>query len=232
MAKRLSQRLSRIAEMVPEGVFLADVGSDHAWLPIYLVESGKVPWAMAIDNKVGPFLRLKENVDASSVGNRILCSRSDGISEITESVDCVALCGMGGLLSCDILEAHKEKLPQIQTIVMDPHRDLLAVRKRVSALGYHLIDESMVYEDKVYYTVLLWAKGAPSLPYNEAELALGPILLHKEDAVYDAWLHSQREKLQGLLQKDLDEEKRAAYKAAHEMIVWAIGLRHSDLVNK
>ena len=222
MARRLSARLSLIAKLVPQGCFLADVGSDHAWLPIYLVENGKIEWAMAIDNKVGPFLRMKENVDASEAKNRIICSRSDGIEAITDNVDALALCGIGGLLSCDILEAHPEKLKRIETIIMDPHRDLIAVRKRVSALGFHLEDEAMIKEDGIYYTVLKFVKGSPERPYTPQELALGPILLTKDDPTHVEWLQEQKSKIEDLLKKDLSKEKREAYAATLEFVLEAL----------
>ena len=219
MPKRLSKRLLTIASFVPKGAYLADVGSDHAWLPIHLVETGKIEWAQAIDNKVGPFMRMKTNVAGSKAANHIVCSHSDGIAAISESVDTLALCGMGGLLSCEILEAHPEKLGNIHTIIMDPHRDLIAVRKRVSELGFHIAQEKMAYEDKVFYTIIQFVRGAPEHPYTPNELAFGPVLMHSEDPVYVEWLSIQKQKVSRLLNaKDLPKEKREAYLATYRAI--------------
>ena len=212
MPKKLSERLRTIANMIPRGAYLADVGSDHAWLPISLVESGKIEWAMAIDNKMGPFLRMRENVASSpKAANRILCSRSDGISEITESVNCLAICGVGGILACQMLEAHPEKLVNISTIVVDPHRDLLAVRTRICELGYHIADEEMVYEDHVFYSIIRFAKGKPSIPYTNNELAFGPVLMKKGGQAYMSWLLAQKEKLKKILDSDLPKDRRDRY---------------------
>ena len=212
MPKKLSQRLKTVASMVPKGAYLADVGSDHAWLPIHLIESGKIDWAMAIDNKMGPFLRMRENVSHSpKAANRIVCSRSDGISEIADSVNTLTICGVGGLLACQMLESHPEKLVNISTIIIDPHRDLVAVRKRVCELGYHIADEEMVYEDHVFYSIIRFAKGAPEIPYTNNELAFGPVLMRKGGGNYSAWLLAQKEKLKKILNGDIPKEKRDFY---------------------
>lgn len=219
MPKRLSARLSAIASMVPKGAYLADIGSDHAWLPIFLVESGKIDWAMAIDNKVGPVLRMKANVAASKAANHIICSHSDGISAISDGVDTLALCGIGGLLSCEILEAHPEKLTNIRTIILDPHRDLIAVRKRVTELGFHIAEERMVFEDKLYYTLIRFERGFPSAPYTANELAFGPILMKGEDPVYVEWLEAQKKKVSRLLNmENIPKSKRDTYLATYRAI--------------
>ncbi len=227
MPKRLSKRLRTIADMVPAGAYLADVGSDHAWLPIFLVESGKISWAMAIDNKMGPFLRMKENVSRSPMANHILCSHSDGISQLGDSVDTVALCGIGGLLACEILEAHPEKLRGVSTIIVDPHRDLIAVRKRVSELGFRIEDERMVFEDRTYYTIIRFVRGAPAQPYTNNELAFGPILMKQVDnPTVTEWLLAQRYKLNKLLNTEsLSKQKRDVYSAMYRAVMGQLSLR-------
>ena len=222
--RRLSNRLSTVAGMVPQGAYLGDIGSDHAWLPIFLVDQGKIEWAQAIDNKVGPYLRMKENVASCKNANRILCSRSDGISELSESVDTLTLCGMGGLLSCAILEAHPEKLLNIKTIIMDPHRDLIAVRKRVSELGFHIVDEKMVLEDKIFYTIIRFDRGFPDHTYTNNELAFGPVLMERKGEVYLEWLMVQFNKIKRLLNTpNLPKEKRDVYLATYRALKGQIG---------
>ena len=153
MPKKLSKRLQSIANLVPKNSYIADIGSDHAQLPIYLCETGTVSWAQAVENKTGPFLRMTHAIQESGLEGHIDCSRSDGISDLNEGVDTVLICGMGGMLACDILEAHTEKLFHVQTIIVDPHKDLVSVRKRVTALGYKIDEETMVYEDKIFISI-------------------------------------------------------------------------------
>ncbi len=210
-------------DFVPAGCFPADIGSDHAWLPIHLVSSGKVNYAMAIDNKMGPYLRMKGNVEEAGLGNRIVTLLSDGIKDIRPDVDCLILCGIGGLLACEILESHPEKLTNIQTIVVDPHRDLVAVRKRVSELGYHIADEEMVLEDHVYYSIIRFEKGAPKKPYTNNELAFGPKLMEKNTSVYRDWLSDLKKKLGKLLNEKLSKQRRDIYLQTYRAVASELG---------
>lgn len=220
MAKRLSPRLSQVASFVPKGCHPADIGSDHAQLPIFLVESGKVDFAVATDVNMGPYLGMKSNVNASKAANRIRCYRFDGISELPDGVDTLTICGLGGLKICSILEAHPEKLGNIQTIILDPHRDLMAVRKRVCELGFHIEDEAMVVDDpiegeprlsrgRIYYAIIKFTRGFPPLAYTPNELAFGPVLMRRADPLYLEWLQTQKGKTSKLLNSpNLSAEKR------------------------
>lgn len=216
--KRLSARLQAIADMVEPGSYLADVGSDHALLPIHLVETGKISWAMAIENKIGPFLRMTQAIDEAGLNGRISSSKSDGISVLRDGVNTLAICGMGGLLSCDILESGRKNLDQIETIILDPHRDLEAVRRRVTALGFHIDDETMVYEDKIYYTIIRFKKGAPASPYSVPDCLFGPILRKKRGETFVRWLENQKKTLNGLLNKDLGKEARERYLSLYRLV--------------
>ena len=219
MPKRLSARLSLIASMVPQGAYLADVGSDHAWLPIFLVESGKIDYAMAIDKNTGPFMRMKSNIEASKAAFRVKPLQSDGITRLDQGVDTLAICGLGGLLTCDILEAHPENLVNVKTIIVDPHRDLMAVRKRISELGYHIDDEAMVKEDRIFYTVIRFVKGEPEKPYTPNELAFGPVLMRRGDPIYLEWLLEQKKKISALLNAAaLDKAKREHYLSVYRAV--------------
>ena len=228
MAKKLSKRLLAIAEMVDPGAYLADVGSDHALLPIHLVSTGKISWAQAIENKTGPFLHMQSAVTDAGLSSHIGCSKSDGISSLYDGVDEIAICGMGGLLSCDILEAHPEKLACIKAIIMDPHRDLIAVRKRVTALGFHIADETMVNEDKVFYSIIKFVKGKPTTPYTNLDLSFGPVLRKKRGETYERWIALQLKKTNLLLNQPLSKEAREHYLAVYRALRDELKANQSD----
>lgn len=218
MAKKLSKRLQAVASFVEPGSYLADIGADHASLPIYLVSTGRISYAMAVENKIGPFVRMKGNIEASGYSSSIHPSMSDGISHISDEVNCLTLCGMGGLLACEILEAHPEKLFGVQSIILDPHTDLKAVRERVSALGFHISDETMVYEDKIYYSIIKFVSGAPKRPYTQSELLFGPVNIRKRDAVFLEWMELQRKKVSDILNKGLSQASRERYLNLYRLI--------------
>lgn len=209
--KRLSLRLQAAFDFVPQGSYFADIGADHAYLTLALLEKGKIEWAQAVENKTGPFIRMKTNVDASPYASHVLCTQADGLDQLSEDVDCIALCGMGGKLAADILERGKSKLERVSTLILDPHRDLSCVRKKAVELGYRVEDEKMVYEDKIYYSIILFRKGAPEKPYTNLELALGPALLRKRDPVFLSFLADAQKKVGKILDKGLSETSRRKY---------------------
>ncbi len=205
---RLSKRLQAVANFVAPNSFLADIGSDHAHLPIYLVSKGIIDYAQAVENKVGPFIRMKSNIDAYGLSSKIFASKSDGISDLMGEVDTLCLCGLGGILTTDILYSHKEKLDNVKTIIVDPHRDLKLVREKIVELGFKISEEKMVYEDKIFYSIVKFSRGKPSKPYTQKELLLGPKLLKERDPIFLEWVEIQRKKVSTLLNKGLSKEKR------------------------
>jgi len=208
---KLSKRLQAVADLVDPGCYLADVGSDHAQLPVYLLQKGTVKWVQAIENKMGPYLRMKAALDGAGFASHVLCTLADGLDELSSEVSALTICGIGGLLTCQILEKNPHKLDNISSIILDPHRDLVAVRERVSSLGFHIIDETIVYEDKIYYSIIKWGRGAPSEPYSEDELLFGPILMHKKGDIYHDYIVDQRKKVNAILNGALPKDKREYY---------------------
>lgn len=215
---RLSKRLQAVADFVDPNSFLADVGSDHAHLPIYLVSKNKIDYAEAIENKVGPFIRMKSNIDSSGFSGKIFASKSDGISELMPEVDTLTLCGLGGILTKQILEAHKDKLDNIRTIIVDPHRDLKLVREYITSLGFRISNEKMVYEDKIYYSIVKFTRGSLPRPYTQKELLLGPKLLEERNPIFLEWVEIQRKKVSDLLNKGLPKEKRDQAMALYRIL--------------
>ncbi|HAS56466.1 MAG TPA: hypothetical protein DD377_03735 [Firmicutes bacterium] len=222
MGFKLSKRLQAVADFVDPHSFLADIGSDHAHLPIYLVQSKKIEYAQAIENKIGPFIRMKTNIESAGLSSKIFASKSDGISEISNDVDTLSLCGLGGVLTYQILSSNLDKLDNIKTIIVDPHRDLKLVREKVSSLGFYIDDETIIYEDKVYYFIVKFKRGKIDKPYSTKELLLGPKLLIKKEPIFLLWLEEQRKKVSSLLNKGLTKEKRDQALALYRVIVSAL----------
>ncbi len=217
MARKLSNRLKTIYDLVDPGVFVSDVGADHGHLVLELVEKGKTPYAQAIDNKPGPFLNMKSNVNASPMGYRIRCSLSDGLSQLSPDCRCIVIAGMGGRLVCSILEKGREKLSSVDTIIADAHRDLVYLRRHLAELGFFIADERLVYEDKIYYSIIKFRKG-PLPAYSQADLFFGPVLRKKREPLFLDYLEEQRKKTSDILNKGLDEKARSHYLAVYRLI--------------
>ncbi len=211
MPKRLSARLEAVASLVPKGCYLADIGSDHAFLPIALVERGVISYAQAIDNKMGPFLRMEGHVKEAGLSSHIKTLCSDGLTDIGDEVNALSICGIGGLLTVKLLQRDQAKLTNVDTIIVDPHRDLVAVRKQVSEMGYHIVAEKMVYENKIFYCIIRFDKGAPVKPYDALDLYFGPIARKEKSPVYLEWVADSKKKVSSQLNKNLPPERKEYY---------------------
>lgn len=169
---------------------LADIGSDHAYLPIYAVEQGKVKSAVAGEVVKGPFMAAVENVKKYALDSKIDVRLGDGLDVIEPNeVDCITICGMGGPLISEILNKGKEKLTHYPTLILQSNIHTEAVRRRLMALGYMIKDEVIMKERKHVYEIIVAERNNSDIVYNERELKFGPVLLNKKDDVFkEKWL--------------------------------------------
>ncbi len=226
--RKLSKRLQTAYDFIPFDSVVADVGADHAQLTIALLENGKIAWAQAIENKVGPFIRMKAAIDGCSFASHVVCTQANGLDELSSNVDCLAILGMGGSLIAEILEKGKDKLDQIETIVLDPHKDLVLVRQKLVELGFKIDDEAMVLESGTFYTIIKAVKGKPKRPYTKAELAFGPVLLEKRDPAFIAFCEDNLKKVGKNLDKGLSDENRRKYLNLYRLLKQIIGASQSE----
>lgn len=151
---QLSKRLRAVADLVPGGTVLADVGTDHAYIPIALVEEGKIPRALAMDINQGPLMRAEENIKAHGLEEKIEIRLSDGLEKMKKGeADTVLIAGMGGLLTVRILSSKREVLGGA-TLVLQPQSDLPSVRGWLTEEGYAITAEDLVLEDGKYYQMM------------------------------------------------------------------------------
>lgn len=151
---QLSKRLRAVADLVPGGMVPADVGTDHAYIPIALVEEGKIPRALAMDINQGPLTRAEENIKAHGLEEKIETRLSDGLEKMKKGeADTVLIAGMGGLLTVRILSSKREVLGGA-TLVLQPQSDLPSVRGWLTEEGYAITAEDLVLEDGKYYQMM------------------------------------------------------------------------------
>ena len=150
---KLSKRLKIIHDMVPKSI-VADIGADHGKLMIALVESGIVTKGYAVENKEGPFERLRSNLIKYHVHDRITPLFSDGIKDITRDVGTIVIAGMGGQTIVKILKAHPEKMVRVETIIIDAHTAVPFARREICQMGFAIADEKIVKEDGIFYEII------------------------------------------------------------------------------
>ncbi|MGN0361543.1 MAG: tRNA (adenine(22)-N(1))-methyltransferase [Bilifractor sp.] len=154
--RRMSRRLLAVASMVTPGNRVADIGTDHAYVPVYLVENGIAPAAIAMDVRKGPLARAEESVTEAGLSEQIALRLSDGMEKLMPGeADTAVIAGMGGMLICRILTAHPETTASLRELVLEPQSETEKVRRLItSGLGFVITDERMVCEDGKYYPVI------------------------------------------------------------------------------
>lgn len=154
---KLSQRLEKIAAWVPQGMRVADIGSDHALLPLYLIQSGVASAAIAGELNDGPFAAARKAVSQAGLSSQIQVRQGDGLAAIEAGeADCITIAGMGGALMANILEAGTRtgKLAGVDSLVLQPNVGEDAVRRWLVANGWFLQREQILEEDGKRYEIL------------------------------------------------------------------------------
>ncbi|MCC6093703.1 MAG: class I SAM-dependent methyltransferase [Eubacterium sp.] len=154
--RRMSKRLLAVTAMVTPGNRVADIGTDHAYVPVYLVENGIAPCAIAMDVRKGPLARAEQSVREAGLLEHIQLRLSDGMEKLMPGeADTAVIAGMGGMLVCHILTGFPETTASLQELVLEPQSETYKVRYLITAsLGFVITDEQMVCEDGKYYPVI------------------------------------------------------------------------------
>ena len=156
----MSPRLRMVGELVPEGARLADVGTDHAYLPAALILEGKIPWAIAADLRQGPLNRARATVREYGLTGKVAFRLCDGLSGIRPGeVDAVAAAGMGGETIAAILTAAPWTLERDIPLILQPMSSFPDLRKWLGENGFAIEKEQLAREGETLYTALLVRTG-------------------------------------------------------------------------
>ena len=151
-AIRLSDRLMMVYRLLDMGNVYADVGCDHGYLPIRLIEDGKFKNAIAMDINEGPLSKAADNINAHGLSLDIETRLSDGVKALSiGEADAISICGMGGNVMMHIFEEGQEVLRGLDTIVIQPQSEYSKLREYLRLKEYTIVDEDIVVEDGHYY---------------------------------------------------------------------------------
>jgi tRNA (adenine22-N1)-methyltransferase len=186
--EKLSKRLEQVAVHIPKGSILADIGSDHAYLPCYAVQQGYASKAIAGEVSEGPYQSACKQVNETELQHVIDVRKGDGLDVLKENeATCITIAGMGGALISSILEKGKNKLTKVERLILQPNVGSQIVRQWLLENGWELIDEEILEEDGKIYEILLAEQGDPLIPYVQAKetaLLFGPFLMKKRSSVF------------------------------------------------
>ncbi len=178
---KLDPRLSLAASFV-RGEVAADIGTDHAYIPIYLLTSGKCRYAIASDINEGPLMRAKANAADYKVADKIYFGLTDGLRNLPleeKSVSDIVICGMGGELIASILEASDYTRRDGVNLILQPMSSIDELRTYLSEKGYEVLDEGIcTSQGKIYQCINCTYTGKP-YSLTAAEKALGKINIEK-----------------------------------------------------
>lgn len=215
----LSERLSKVADFVTEGYRLADIGTDHGYIPIWLVNEGKIPNALAMDIGEGPLEKAKEHIAMYGLEEKIETRLSDGLDKLNPGeVDSVLIAGMGGALVVRILDKATEVLADVKELVLSPHTEVFLVRHYLLDNGYEITREEMVKDMGKYYTVIKAVHGDNKeqkelYDRDENNYIYGLINIREKKPVFLEFLQNERRKCTEVLENlknSKDSETRRA----------------------
>lgn len=199
----LSERLMHIAQQVSNGQTLADVGCDHGYLPIWLVQKGCMQRAIAMDINEGPLQRAMEHIEREALGGYIQTRQSNGLEKLSPGeADAVIIAGMGGNLTIDILSRGEAIVRTLEQLILEPQSELSGVRAFLRENDYLIEAEDLVLEDGKYYPILrvIPKKSSDVLTFSkESGLPL---------AVLDAYGHRLLTARHPVLLKFLEKERQ------------------------
>lgn len=198
---KLSERLKLIASFVSKGSILADIGTDHGYVPIYLVKNDIIPSAIAMDINAGPLKKAEENVKMSGLERKIQLRLSDGLDRLNlNEAGSVLIAGMGGRLIIKILDKGKAVCDNVNELILSPHSEIELVREYLMNNGFAVIREEMILDEGKYYTVMKAVHGI--MEYNGMEeLLYGKLLLENKNKVLKEYLLKEKSKCNDILKK-------------------------------
>ena len=196
---QLSLRLSAIADMVTTGNRLVDVGCDHGYLPVYLIQQKKIPSAIAMDVRKGPLSRAKEHIRQYGLEEYIQTRLSDGLENLKAGEgDTLVIAGMGGPLMERILTDGQSVRDSFSEMILQPQSDIPHFRRFIQSQGFQIVEEKMVEEEGKFYPMMRVVRTCPegdgsenlvseAAPYTLEE-AFGKFLLKEHNPVLYRYL--------------------------------------------
>ncbi|MBH3403033.1 tRNA (adenine(22)-N(1))-methyltransferase TrmK [Pseudomonas fluorescens] len=192
----LSQRLERVAAHIPAGACLADIGSDHAYLPVALIHRGAIAAAVAGEVAATPFQAANRTVADNGLTQHITVRLADGLAAIQagDDITAISLCGMGGETIRDILDSGKAHLNGRERLILQPNGGEHPLRQWLMDNGYRILHEELLLENRFYYEIIV-AERAEAVTYTAEQLYFGPLQMQARSPAFVAkWQRMLRQK--------------------------------------
>lgn len=177
----ISKRLESIANFIDQEDQVADIGTDHGKVPVYLVKNNISEKVYASDLNEGPLMAAREFVEVHAMEEQIELRLGSGLKPyIPGEINCVIIAGMGGTLIRDILNESPQHLNYLDKLILQPQQGSYQLRKWLVENNFSIQDEILIKENGIFYEIIYATKGTIE-NYTELELELGFKLLKKGD---------------------------------------------------
>jgi len=195
----LSQRLEKLASYVEKTDILGDIGTDHGFIPIYLLENNVTNQIIASDLNQGPLDNAKEELSQRGLVQAVDLRLGGGLEPYTlGEINTALIAGMGGTLIRNILEEGREHLPYLKKLILQPMHGVVDLRRFLLNNGFRIVDEDLIYENNIYYEIIV-AKRGKSQVYDHINLEFGFYMLEKNPELSKAYVGLKLEKLQEIV---------------------------------
>jgi len=170
---------------------IIDIGTDHAYIPIYTCQNGLTDRAIACDINPGPLEIAKKNINNFGLNKMIetrLCSGFDAVKP--GEAECAVIAGMGGGLIIDIIKNAHNVVQALNSLILQPQLDIPSVRRYIHLVGYRITKECLVEDASKFYNVIVCEKGEDA-SYTEAEYIIGKKLIESHSETFEKYLRKQ-----------------------------------------
>lgn len=197
---------------------VADIGTDHGYLPIYLSQKGAVTKAIACDVNTGPLERAKKNIKEAGMESRILTRLGSGLSPILPGeAETVVLAGMGGMLIIELLKNSPEVIKTVKQIVLQPQQDIEKVRRFLHDIHFQVKDEALLWEEGKFY-IAIQAEPGEERYEKDVYYYFGKPLLEKRHDLLPIYIESKKETLLGILEHLQHQQSKPAERRKQDII--------------
>lgn len=220
----LSKRLETVGRFVPEAARLADIGSDHAYLPVALMLKGKIDFAIAGEVVKGPFESAKRQVMKNGLSERIEVRLANGLDAIEkdDQISAITIAGMGGSLIRDILESGRQnqRLSGEERLILQPNIGEKTLRTWLKENNYQIIAEEIIEENKKIYEIIVAEKKEQPIDYSEKELMFGPFILEEKNAAFSAKWQRELKQREVILEQLKNASEQNRYETIQQEVEW------------
>ena len=187
---KLTDRLLKIASLVTEGKRVADIGTDHGYIPVYLLNQGKVPYAILADVNKGPLENARGEVRHNKLLDKVDLRLGSGIEVLVKGeVDEVIIAGMGGILISELLEAKLEVAHSVDKLILQPMQAQNELRKYLLNNGFEILDEVLVKEDfRIYEIIIAKYTGKNTVVSDDIYYEVGRKLIENKDPLLNEFI--------------------------------------------